>query len=76
VAEESLEPGDLLLLYTDGVTEARRGDEPFGDDRLAAILRDRGRDPQTVVDAIVDAVLAHSGGDLADDVAVLALLAV
>jgi sigma-B regulation protein RsbU (phosphoserine phosphatase) len=30
--------GDLLCIYTDGVTEARRGRELFGEDRLARFL--------------------------------------
>jgi serine phosphatase RsbU (regulator of sigma subunit) len=33
-----LESGDVLLAYTDGVTEARSGDEQFGEDGLAAVL--------------------------------------
>ena len=39
--EEQLEPGDCLLLYTDGVTDAMRGDESFGDQRLAALVTDQ-----------------------------------
>jgi serine phosphatase RsbU (regulator of sigma subunit) len=70
----ALAPGDLLLLHTDGVTEARRGNRQFGDDRLKALLATGSPDVQTLVDGVVDAVLAYSGGDLADDVAVLALL--
>ena len=71
-----LAPGDLLLLHTDGVTEARRGEEQFGDRRLRALVADTDPDPGTVVNAVIEAVLAHCDADLADDVAVLAVLAV
>ena len=71
-----LAPGDLLLLYTDGVLECPRGTDRFGDARLHALLvANTGADAGTVVDAVIDAVRAHCTGDLADDVAVLALLA-
>lgn len=54
-----MEPGDLLAMYTDGLTEARRagGDEEFGEERLVAALRGaRGRPAQAVVDEVFDAV--------------------
>ena len=70
-----LSPGDLLLLYTDGATETRRGNEQFGDIRLRDLLSASRPDACAVVDDVIDAVLAHCDGDLADDVAVLAILA-
>ena len=68
-------PGELLLLYSDGVTEARRGQVQFGEERLCALLADTAPDPHTIVDALVGEVLAHCHADLADDVTALALAA-
>jgi sigma-B regulation protein RsbU (phosphoserine phosphatase) len=50
-----LEPGDVLLLYTDGASEARNfADEEFGRERLRESLRTYGGlDPQQVLDNIV-----------------------
>ena len=70
-----LAPGDLLLLYTDGATEARRDGEQLGEARLGDLLSGSRPDASVVADAVIDAVLAHCDGDLADDVAVLAILA-
>ena len=71
-----LAPGDLLLLYTDGVVECPRGTDRYGDERLRDLLAaSAGLDAAKVVDAVIDAVLDHCHGDPADDVAVLALLA-
>ncbi len=69
-----LAPGDLIVLYTDGVTEARCGDEQFGDARLHALVA-TSQDARSLVEDTIEAVLAHCNGDLADDVAVLALMA-
>ena len=51
-------PGDALLLYTDGLTEARsEAGEEFGDDRLAAALRSRASLPsQALVEGVLDEV--------------------
>lgn len=71
VAEEWLEPGDRLLLFTDGVTEARSSDgEFFGLERLADLV---GREdaaghpaPETMR-RLMHAILAHQAGKLRDD---------
>jgi serine phosphatase RsbU (regulator of sigma subunit) len=70
-----LTPGDLLLLYSDGVTEARRAGREYTEARLRALLASAGQDPRTVINSVIEAVLEHCDGDLADDVTALALLA-
>ncbi|MGB5035602.1 MAG: SpoIIE family protein phosphatase [Blastocatellia bacterium] len=70
--------GDLLLLYTDGVTEAMnvRGDE-YGDDRLIALARAMARTPATakdVVDALLKDVRSFAGrAQQHDDITVVAV---
>jgi Stage II sporulation protein E (SpoIIE)/Phosphoserine phosphatase RsbU, N-terminal domain len=70
-----LHPGDVLVLYTDGVTEVRRGRrEVFGLSDLEALLSGSGGlPPGAVADRIDAAVVAASAGRLRDDVAILAL---
>jgi sigma-B regulation protein RsbU (phosphoserine phosphatase) len=66
-----LEDGDVLVLFTDGVTEARVGDDFYGDARLVAVLE---REHETAADLaadLVEDVIRTSGGPLTDDVAVL-----
>jgi serine phosphatase RsbU (regulator of sigma subunit) len=69
-----LAPGDVLLLYTDGVSEAAnpRGEE-FEEDRLAAVLREsRDRSAQTTIEAIMRSVNDWSAGaPMADDLTVV-----
>jgi serine phosphatase RsbU (regulator of sigma subunit) len=75
----SLSFGSGLLLYTDGVTEARRsnGAAPealFGEQRLAALISQlAGEAPATVVERVRDEVLDHTGGRLEDDLCLVAL---
>jgi hypothetical protein len=61
--------GDLVVLFSDGIIEAvNRRDEPFGEDRLIAIVRQRaGGNARTVCDAILDGVRAFSDGRPAQD---------
>ncbi len=65
-----LAPGDELLLYTDGVTEAeRKSDETFyGEERLAAILESNSHQPaETFCQTIETALFDFSGTDHRDD---------
>ena len=74
-AETELHPGDTLLLYSDGVTEAGAdiGDD-FGEERLIHALRVNQRQPaQPLVEAIVHDVQEFSGAARSDDVTVVAL---
>jgi serine phosphatase RsbU (regulator of sigma subunit) len=61
------------VLYTDGVTEARRGAAFFGEQRLHASVAARGTDPRTIVDGLLDDVATYEQGRNSDDVAILAL---
>jgi len=71
-----LEPGDRVVLYTDGVTEARsaRDGSLLGLAGLTTLLSDAGGGtPQEICDAVWGGVQAHAGGDTTDDCAVLVL---
>ncbi len=67
-----IEPGDTVLLYTDGVTEARKGTTFFGDDRIAEILADEA-DAGVLPRRLLSAVRGFVSGGLRDDVAILAV---
>ncbi len=71
-----LVPGDLVLLYTDGVTDARSADgSRFDDARLLSTIEEaRGGTAQDVVDAISAAVDAFQGPvEPADDITIVAV---
>lgn len=75
-SEEQVElrSGDTLLLYTDGVTEARQGDTYFGDDRFLGWAAAHSSAPvSTIVDTLLDEVLDFQGGDPRDDIAIVAV---
>lgn len=64
-----LAPGDLLLLFSDGVTEAMNmANEEFGDEHLVDCVRHRhGQDPQVVLDELVGEVRAFCGDAVQSD---------
>ncbi len=67
-----LDPGDLLVLYTDGVTDAGSRGERFGEIRLAETLGE-ARDPGDAVARIDQAIAAFAPGPHRDDTAVIAV---
>ncbi|MDP9347363.1 MAG: SpoIIE family protein phosphatase [Actinomycetota bacterium] len=68
----TLEPGDVIVLYTDGVIDADGDDERFGDARLTEALRGTA-DASDAVGRIRRALEAFETGAQADDTAVLAV---
>lgn len=75
VGTEQLQPGDMLLLYTDGVIEARSPDgEFFGQDRLVDLIARNlaaGLPAPETLRRVVHALLEHQAGDLDDDATLL-----
>jgi serine phosphatase RsbU (regulator of sigma subunit) len=75
VLREQLEPGDRVLMYTDGITEARDGRaEFFGEQRLVELTEHAAAAqlsaPETLR-RLLEAVLDHQGGKLQDDASLL-----
>jgi phosphoserine phosphatase RsbU/P len=76
--EVRLEPGDVVALYTDGITEAwsvTNPDDEFGEERLLAVLRQAHERPAAaILDELREAVRTHtSDGPLDDDLTVVIL---
>ena len=69
----TLANGDSILLYTDGVLEARREGELFGPERLVDLVSTDDRTPGQLVAAVYSAICDFAGGQLQDDVALLAV---
>jgi len=72
--ELPLEHGDLLVMYTDGLAEARSSGQLFGEERIAGIIRrDPNQDPTTLCKVLLEAASDFSAEALSDDVAILAV---
>jgi serine phosphatase RsbU (regulator of sigma subunit) len=66
--------GDLLVVATDGLFEARVGDQLFGEERVAAVVRrDSDAAVQVLCKTLIDEAVDFSSGPLTDDVTVLAV---
>ncbi len=69
-----LPPGAAIVLYTDGVIEARRDGELYGVERLDALLTERrGLSAAELALAVVADCRTFAGGELSDDCAVVVI---
>jgi len=70
IVEVALAPGDTLVLYTDGITEARSADgEEFGESRLVDTVRNHCHLPVgSLLEAVVGAVRQFTSGEQQDDI--------
>ncbi len=69
-----LDPGDTLVLYTDGLTDERRAGEEFGEGRLGELLKGcRGASADEIVTRLMTGVMGFREGDPQDDIAILAV---
>jgi len=74
--ERVLRPGETVVLYTDGVTEARAPDGVFyGEDRFHRTVIEHGGPASALPRHLVDDVLRFQAGPARDDIAVLAVTA-
>lgn len=72
--EVDLEPGDLLLAYSDGVVDAQAPDgEFFGEERLVDLLGNGASSPQAAIDGVLEGLKDFTGETVAyDDVTLVA----
>jgi PAS domain S-box-containing protein len=73
-SETHLEVGDKLVLYTDGLSEARRNQEFFGQEGIVRVLNECGTcSPEEVVEALVRESSEWAGGRRTDDTAIIVI---
>lgn len=71
-AQAYLNPEDKLLLYTDGITEARTDIQMFGIEGIEQTLIGHNElSAEQIADKLIDAATAWAGGKLRDDTAIL-----
>lgn len=77
VAELTIGPGDRLVFYSDGVTEALdAADREFGEERVVRALQDATGSAAAIVERIAGDVLAFGDDDQYDDLTVIAAVGV
>lgn len=73
-ASVHMSQNDILFLYTDGLTEARRDRELYGEPRLFELLeRVERADPWSLVESVLSDIITYTDGELSDDLALLAV---
>ena len=65
--------GDMLVGYTDGVSEARNGHEFFGEGPIEAALRDRALSSEEVTRRLLGEALDFQSAETGDDIAIVAV---
>ena len=75
VIKTKMKPGDVLVLYTDGISETEnKNGEPFGKERIMDVLNRKEGSAQEIVDAIMNDLRDFAGFEkLDDDITVLVL---
>jgi len=72
--EIPMESGDLVVMYTDGLAEARAGALLFGEERIIKTAeRELNAPPDVLCKALLDAAKDHAGGVIDDDTAIMAI---
>lgn len=72
-SQVTLSEGDSLILYTDGVIEGRSGDKWFGMEELTSLVGNLDASADELVHDIYQAVSEFAGGNVQDDVALVAI---
>lgn len=72
--EIPMDSGDLVVMYTDGLAEAREGASLFGEERIIKTAeRELNAPPDVLCKALLDAAKDHAGGIIDDDTAIMAI---
>ena len=72
--ETFLDPGDKIVFYTDGISEARHDAVLFGTDGVGRVLSEHGHlDAEGILDTLLESAGSCAHGSLRDDVAVIVI---